>query len=199
MAEGLIVVPLYARQAPAELVSHDEGLLPGADLLRRRRACAMPSSKAGRRRLRNVLFDEIFSSDPSGASNDKPLARGIRSGHHHLHLGNIGRSQGRGADRGQHRAHAGLHLGPSRSSDGSDMPGQDRVFHYLPFCFAGSWIMLLTCLLRRSLLTLNTDLNKLSGEMRDGRARLFPQCSGTARTHAQGGRRAAVEDRRLRR
>ena len=34
MAEGLIVVPLYARQAPAELVSHDEGLLPGADLLR---------------------------------------------------------------------------------------------------------------------------------------------------------------------
>ena len=28
--------------------------------------------------------------------------------------------------------------------------GQDRVFHYLPFCFAGSWIMLLTCLLRGS-------------------------------------------------
>ena len=45
-------------------------------------------------------------------------------------------------------------------------PGQDRVFHYLPFCFAGSWIMLLTCLLRRSLLTLNTDLGKLAGEMR---------------------------------
>ena len=45
-------------------------------------------------------------------------------------------------------------------------PGQDRVFHYLPFCFAGSWIMLLTCLLRRSLLTLNIDLGKLAGEMR---------------------------------
>ena len=44
--------------------------------------------------------------------------------------------------------------------------GQDRVFHYLPFCFAGSWIMLLTCLRRRSLLTLNTDLSKLAGEMR---------------------------------
>ena len=29
-------------------------------------------------------------------------------------------------------------------------PGQDGVFHYLPFCFAGSWIMLLTCLLRGS-------------------------------------------------
>jgi long-chain acyl-CoA synthetase len=45
-------------------------------------------------------------------------------------------------------------------------PGQDRVFHYLPFCFAGSWIMLLTCLLRGSLLTLNTDLSKLANEMR---------------------------------
>jgi long-chain acyl-CoA synthetase len=44
--------------------------------------------------------------------------------------------------------------------------GQDRVFHYLPFCFAGSWIMLLTCLLRGSLLTLNTDLNKLAHDMR---------------------------------
>jgi long-chain acyl-CoA synthetase len=45
-------------------------------------------------------------------------------------------------------------------------PGQDRVFHYLPFCFAGSWIMLLTCLLRGSQLALNTDLGKLANEMR---------------------------------
>src|SRR5438552_9835100 len=44
--------------------------------------------------------------------------------------------------------------------------GQDCVFHYLPFCFAGSWIMLLTCLLRGSVLTLNTDLGKLATEMR---------------------------------
>jgi long-chain acyl-CoA synthetase len=44
--------------------------------------------------------------------------------------------------------------------------GQDRVFHYLPFCFAGSWIMLLTCLLRGSSLSLNTDLGKIASEMR---------------------------------
>src|SRR5262249_15065410 len=41
----------------------------------------------------------------------------------------------------------------------------DRVFHYLPFCFAGSWILLLTCLSRRSLLVISTDLNKLADEM----------------------------------
>ena len=38
---------------------------------------------------------------------------------------------------------------------------QDRVFHYLPFCFAGSWILMLTCSIRRSHLTINSDLNKL--------------------------------------
>jgi long-chain acyl-CoA synthetase len=40
------------------------------------------------------------------------------------------------------------------------------VFHYLPLCFAGSWIMMLTCLLRGSELTLNTDLTKIAAEMR---------------------------------
>jgi long-chain acyl-CoA synthetase len=40
------------------------------------------------------------------------------------------------------------------------------VFHYLPLCFAGSWIMMLTCLLRGSKLTLNTDLGKIAAEMR---------------------------------
>ncbi len=44
--------------------------------------------------------------------------------------------------------------------------GHDHVFHYLPFCFAGSWILLLTSLLRRSLLTLATDLAKLAEDMR---------------------------------
>jgi long-chain acyl-CoA synthetase len=44
--------------------------------------------------------------------------------------------------------------------------GHDRVFHYLPFCFAGSWIMLLTCLLRGNLLSLNTDLSKIASDMR---------------------------------
>jgi len=42
---------------------------------------------------------------------------------------------------------------------------QDRVFHYLPFCFAGSWILLLTSLLRGSRLTLNTALTRLAVEL----------------------------------
>lgn len=44
-------------------------------------------------------------------------------------------------------------------------PQADQVFHYLPFCFAGSWILLLTCLSRASVLTLSTDLSKLAEEI----------------------------------
>jgi len=44
--------------------------------------------------------------------------------------------------------------------------GQERVFHYLPFCFAGSWMLLLSSLTRRSLLTLATDLDTLPEAMR---------------------------------
>ena len=42
----------------------------------------------------------------------------------------------------------------------------DRVFHYLPFCFAGSWILLLSCLSRSSVLTLSMDLTKLADDIR---------------------------------
>src|SRR5467141_5100963 len=42
----------------------------------------------------------------------------------------------------------------------------DRVFHYLPFNFAASTILLLSCLTRESVLTLSTDLNKLADEIR---------------------------------
>src|SRR6202008_2515457 len=42
----------------------------------------------------------------------------------------------------------------------------DRVFHYLPFNFAASTILLLSCLTRESILTLSSDLNKLADEIR---------------------------------
>jgi long-chain acyl-CoA synthetase len=41
----------------------------------------------------------------------------------------------------------------------------DRVFHWLPFCFAGSWILLLSCLSRTSVLTMSMDLTKLAEEI----------------------------------
>jgi long-chain acyl-CoA synthetase len=42
----------------------------------------------------------------------------------------------------------------------------DRIFQYAPFCFAASWILLLTALSRHSVLALSTDLNKLADELK---------------------------------
>jgi long-chain acyl-CoA synthetase len=42
----------------------------------------------------------------------------------------------------------------------------DRVFQYAPFCFGAARILLLTSLSRNSMLTLSTDLTKLSDELK---------------------------------
>ena len=44
--------------------------------------------------------------------------------------------------------------------------GDHRVFHYLPFCFAASWITLLTCLFRNNNMMLSTDLSQLVDEIK---------------------------------
>jgi long-chain acyl-CoA synthetase len=171
MAEGLIVVPLYARQAAEEVVAMMKDCSPAL-------VCC------GNAGLRDgiaehwadgpplVLFDEIFAASagsertPSVADSD-PVSIIYTSGTSGEAKGvvltavNVGHMLGCTSGRldllNQTRRAASL----QNVND-----GRDRVFHYLPFCFAGSWIMLLTCLLRGSLLTLNTDLTKLAGEMR---------------------------------
>jgi len=49
----------------------------------------------------------------------------------------------------------------------------ERIFHYLPFSFAASWILLLSALTRRSLLLLSTDLNRLLDEIRAAQPEYF--------------------------
>jgi long-chain acyl-CoA synthetase len=166
MAEGLIVVPLYARQAPAELVAMMKDCLPalvccGDAALRD--GIAKEWSEVPAR----ALFDDIFATpmsevsapttqpqlsdaDPvtiiytSGTSGE---AKGVI-----LTAGNIGHMLG--------CINGRLNLLMAGAT------GQDRVFHYLPFVFAGSWMLLMTSLLRGSLLTINTDLTKIAQDMR---------------------------------
>lgn len=163
IAEKLIVVPLYARQAPAELVAMMKDCTPALI------CCGEAELKAAialewEGCPPQAVLSDIFSSKNSGAkelanlADSDPVAIIYTSGTSGdakgvvLTAGNIGHMLGCTSRR--------LDV----LMEGSQ--AQDRVFHYLPFCFAGSWIMLLTCLLRRSLLTLNQDLSKLSGEMR---------------------------------
>jgi len=169
MAEGLIVVPLYARQAPAELVAMMKDCSPGLiccgdAVLRDGIVQNWPEAPS------QVLFEDVFGDVPH------PLQRTQRMGHLKqvadfdpvtiiYTSGTSGEAKGVVLTAGN----VGHMLGCTSGRLDALMqnkPGQDRVFHYLPFCFAGSWIMLLTCLLRRNSLILNTDLSKIARDMR---------------------------------
>jgi long-chain acyl-CoA synthetase len=163
MAEGLIVVPLYSRQASAELVAMMKDCTPsliccGDAGLRDGIAQAWTEAPP------QVLFDEIFAGvdgvqlDRPQVGNDSPVTIIYTSGTSGeakgvvLTAANVGYMLDRTAER------------LSELMSGST--GQDRIFHYLPFTFAASWIALLTFLKRRSLVTINMDLAKIANDMR---------------------------------
>jgi long-chain acyl-CoA synthetase len=162
MAEGLIVVPLYARQAPAELVAMMKDCNPaliccGDSALRDGIAQQWPEAPP------QALFDDIFATLPAATTQPAPSdadpvtiiytsgtsgeAKGVV-----LNAGNI--------------AHMLACIDGRLDLLMNGKEQQDQVFHYLPFVFAGSWMLLMTSLLRGSRLTLNTDLAKIAQDMR---------------------------------
>jgi long-chain acyl-CoA synthetase len=163
MAEGLIVVPLYARQAPAELVAVMKDCSPvliccGDETLCDGITQNFPDAPP------QYLFKEIFTQ-PEARALVKPQLTDSDPVTIIYTSGTSGEAKGVVLTAGN-VAHMVACTSGRLDLLMENKTGQDRVFHYLPFCFAGSWIMLLTCLLRGSLLTLNTDLTKLAGEMR---------------------------------
>ncbi|MGC1482908.1 MAG: AMP-binding protein [Candidatus Acidiferrum sp.] len=170
LAEGIIVVPLYARQAPAELAAMMKDCLPqflftSDAALGEPVARALPPQWSNARRL--VLFDEVLQEAAADAPaleepnlrQDADLATIIYTS------GTSGEPKGVCLNVGNvthmlscTRERFDLLMGATHEPD--------RVFHYGPFSFAASWILLLTCLSRESVLTLSTDLSKLADEIR---------------------------------
>jgi long-chain acyl-CoA synthetase len=164
MAEGLTVVPLYARQAPAELVAMMKDCWPSVI------ACGDKSLADGiveawPEAPPHFCFENVFIAarepveSPALAVKEESVVTIIYTS------GTSGEAKGVMLNAGN----VGFMLGCTSGRLDQLMkkrPGRDDVFHYLPLCFAGSWIMMLTCLLRGSKLALNTDLGKIAAEMR---------------------------------
>jgi long-chain acyl-CoA synthetase len=163
MAEGLIVVPLYSRQAPAELVAMMKDSTPsliccGDAALRDAILRDWPSAPP------HFLFDEIFAG-VENVSLDRPQVREEDAVTIIYTSGTSGEAKGVVLT----AANVGFMLGCTSARLDQLMAGRaerDRVFHYLPLSFCASWLALLTFLLRGSLVTLNTDLTKIPADMR---------------------------------
>lgn len=170
LAEGIIVVPLYARQSPVELAAMMKDCLPrflftSDASLGEAVAKELPPQWSDARRL--VLFDEVLQAGEADApASEGPNPRldadlvtiiytSGTSGEPKgvcLNVGNVTHMLACTRERLE------LLMGATHEPD--------RVFHYGPFSFAASWITLLTCLSRESVLTLSTDLTKLADEIR---------------------------------
>jgi long-chain acyl-CoA synthetase len=167
MAEGLVVVPLYSRQAPAELVAMMKDCTPALV------CCGDAALRDGivqswKEAPPQCLFDEMFAGvdgvqlERPQVGKDSPVTIIYTSGTSGeakgvvLTAANVGFMLDRTAER----------LGELMSGSSSGLGGQDRIFHYLPFTFAASWIALLTFLKQRSLVTINMDLAKIANDMR---------------------------------
>ncbi|MGH9713907.1 MAG: AMP-dependent synthetase/ligase [Candidatus Acidiferrales bacterium] len=163
MAEGIIVVPLYARQAPAELVGMMKDCTPA------RICCSHAADAAEIQKLWSAapkisLLDSVFVGEDTAPA--PPI--------HHRDsdaLTIIYTSGTSGEPKGVVLNAANVnHMLACTNARLDQLMGApqdpERVFHYLPFCFAGSWILMLTALSRNSVLTLSTDLSKLSDELK---------------------------------
>ncbi|MFY9742695.1 MAG: AMP-binding protein [Candidatus Sulfotelmatobacter sp.] len=163
MAEGLIVVPLYSRQAPTELIAMMKDstlslLCCGDPALRDSIAQSWPEAPP------QCLFDEVFAGvegielERPQVGKDDPVTIIYTSG-----------TSGEAKGVVLTASNVGFMLERTSERLAQLMSGskeQDRIFHYLPFTFAASWIAMLTFLMRRSLVTINMDLTKIAGDLR---------------------------------
>jgi long-chain acyl-CoA synthetase len=170
IAEGLIAVPLYWRQAPSEIVAMMKDCSPsliccGEATLREAVLKEWPEAP------QQVLFEEMFGR----ASEEEGEARKGMSAPHVLAdsdvVAIIYTSGTSGEAKGVMITAGNIAHILECTSGQLDLlmqrrPGQDRVYQWAPLNFAAAWITTLTSLLRGSSVFMNTDLTKLAGELR---------------------------------
>ncbi len=166
MAESAIVVPLYSRQAPVELAGMMKDCQPQLIFVSDA-ALGEGVAQAWPTAPRRVLFEEVLlHAAPQHRLPDTPIPRPDSDIVTIIYTsGTSGEPKGVCLNVGNL-----THMLSCTTERLDQLMGAthepDRVFHYLPFNFAASTILLLSCLTRESVLTLSTDLNKLADEIR---------------------------------
>ncbi|MFZ0086525.1 MAG: AMP-binding protein [Candidatus Acidiferrales bacterium] len=170
MAEGVIVVPLYARQAPAELVSMMKDSTPSR-IFCHDAPLAAEIKKLWPQAPHISLLESVFVGDsnaPTAAAASPVPPRHADDAEPVTIIYTSGTS---GEPKGVVLSAANITFMLSCTNGRLDLlmgarSEPEQVFQYTPFCFAASWIVLLTVLSRNSVLTLSTDLSKLSDELK---------------------------------
>lgn len=163
LAEGCVVVPMYARQKPSELAGmmHDCG--PKLVLAADEELAAKVRDEWADAPL--ITFDTLFSGDEvEGPPVDLPPEAPVTI---------VYTSGSTGEPKGVVSTVANVdYMLPQTATALTRMmaldepvDGDDVVFHYLPFCFAGSRVVLWTCLYRNNGVYVSTDLDDLATEL----------------------------------
>jgi long-chain acyl-CoA synthetase len=169
MAEGIVVVPLYSRQAPADLIAMMKDCQPRL-LFVSDSVLAQVISKAWPSAPSQVLFDDVLANAMPPALPDAPAPRRAADIVTIIYTsGTSGEPKGVCLNVGNLS-----HMLACTNERLDQLMGQllitsrepDRVFHYLPLNFAASWILVFSCFSRDSVLTLSTDLSGLASEIR---------------------------------
>jgi len=169
MADGVIVVPLNTRQTPAELAvmmrDADPRLICAGD------AALADAVRAEFSSAPNIaLFDEIFSTNIGSKSPGPAFAPAAELADSDpltiiYTSGTSGEPKGVILTAGNVNFMLGCIMArlDQLMSNHNDV---ERVFHYAPFNFAAAWMLLLSCLSRKSVLTLSMNISCLQAEMK---------------------------------
>jgi long-chain acyl-CoA synthetase len=174
MAEGAVVVPLYSRQAPADLVAVMQDCQPRL-LIAGDRTLGDAVTQAWPAHItavpQQVSFDELLPQTNPAASPaaPQPIAPNPRLDSDLVTI--VYTSGTSGEPKGVCLNTANVSFMLARTAERLDQlmrdsQGSDCVFHYLPLNFAASWIATLSFLSRDSVVSLSTDLNRLADEIK---------------------------------